>query len=72
MFQCKPEAGFSCKPYAGNVKNYMNSATVVESPADGRQVFYISTLVTNILRKNSAGEHQALATRIQGLLNASR
>lgn len=72
LFQCKPEPGFSCKPYAGNVKNYMNSATVVESPADGRQVFYISTLVTNILRKNSAGEHQALATRIQGVLSAGR
>jgi hypothetical protein len=25
----------------------------------------MSTLVTNILRKNSAAEHQALATRLQ-------
>ena len=72
LFQCKPEAGFSCKPYAGNVKNFMNSATVVESPAQDRKLFYISTLVTNILRKNSAGEHQALATRIQGALSAGR
>lgn len=72
LFQCAPEKGFSCKPYAGNVKNYMNSATVVESPAADRSVFYISTLVTNILRKNSAGEHQALATRIQGVMTAGR
>ena len=26
LFECKPEAGFRCVPYAGNVKNYMNSA----------------------------------------------
>jgi len=46
----------------------MNSATIVESPAQGRELYYRSTLVTNILRKNSAAEHQALATRIQQLL----
>jgi len=68
LYQCAPEKGFSCRPYAGNVKNYMNSATIVESPAGDRQVFYLSTLVTNILRKNSAGEHQALATRLQKLI----
>jgi hypothetical protein len=68
LFECAPEKGYVCKPYAGNVKNYMNSATIVESPAHGRQTYYMSTLVTNILRKNSAAEHQALATRIQQLL----
>jgi hypothetical protein len=68
LFECAPEQGFTCKPYAGNVKNYMNSATIVESSAQGRELYYMSTLVTNILRKNSAAEHQALATRIQQLL----
>lgn len=68
LFECAPEQGYVCKPYAGNVKNYMNSATIVESPAKTRQVYYMSTLVTNILRKNSAAEHQALATRIQQML----
>ncbi len=68
LFECAPEKGFTCKPYAGNVKNYMNSATIIESPAQGRKLYYMSTLVTNILRKNSAAEHQALATRIQQLL----
>jgi hypothetical protein len=72
LYDCQPEAGFRCAPYAGNVKNYMNSATVVESPAAGRQVFYISTLVTNILRKNSASEHQILATRLHGVLREGR
>ena len=55
LFECANEAGFTCQPYAGNVKNYMNSTAIVESPAAGRRVYYISTLVTNILRKNSAG-----------------
>jgi hypothetical protein len=72
LYQCAPESGFSCKPYAGNVKNYMNSAAIVESPAAERKLFYISTLVTNILRKNSAGEHQALATRLHGVIGDRR
>jgi hypothetical protein len=72
LFQCAPEPGFSCKPYAGNVKNYMNSTAIVESPADQRKLFYLSALVTNILRKNSAGEHQALATRLHGVIANGR
>ena len=70
LFQCAPEPGFVCRPYAGNVKNYMNSVAIVESPAVGRELYYMSALVTNILRKNSAAEHQALATRIQQLIDA--
>ena len=70
LFQCAPEPGFVCRPYAGNAKNYMNSVAIVESPAVGRELYYMSALVTNILRKNSAAEHQALATRIQQLIAA--
>jgi hypothetical protein len=68
LFECAPEAGFTCRPYAGNVKNYMNSITIIESPASERELFYMTTLVTNILRKNSAAEHQALATRFHRLV----
>jgi hypothetical protein len=50
------------------VKNYMNSTAIVESPAAARKLYYMSTLVTNILRTNSAAEHQALATRLQQLI----
>jgi hypothetical protein len=71
LFECAKEAGFTCRPYAGNVKNYMNSTAIIESPAAGRKLYYMSTLVTNILRKNSAAEHQALATRLQQLIEAS-
>ena len=72
LYQCAPERGFSCRPYAGNVKNFMNSAAIIESPAEGRNLHYLSTLVTNILRKNSAAEHQALATRLQGAIAEPR
>jgi hypothetical protein len=70
LFQCAPEPGLTCRPYAGNVKNYMNSTAIIESPAVGPRLYYMSTLVTNILRKNSAAEHQALATRLQQLIAA--
>jgi hypothetical protein len=70
LFQCAPEPSFVCRPYAGNVKNYMNSAAIVESPAAHRRLYYMSTLVTNILRKNSAVEHQVLATRLHQLIEA--
>jgi hypothetical protein len=72
LFECAKEPGFTCKPYAGNVKNYMNSAAIIESPAGERRIYYMSTLVTNILRKNSAAEHQALATRLQQLMGGPR
>ncbi len=72
LFECAPEKGFACKPYAGNVKNFMNSAAIIESPAGNANLHYLSTLVTNILRKNSAAEHQALATRLQGAIAETR
>jgi Beta-lactamase enzyme family len=68
LFECAPEPGFTCRPYAGNVKNYMNSAAIIEFPASGRKLYYMTTLTTNVLRKNSAAEHQALATQIQSLM----
>jgi hypothetical protein len=70
LYECAKEAGFACRPYAGNVKNYMNSTAIIESPAADRKLYYMSTLVTNILRKNSAAEHQALATRLQQLIES--
>ena len=69
LFECAPEPGFVCRQYAGNVKNYMNSIAIIESPARGRRLFYMSTLVTNVLRENSASKHQALATRFHRLID---
>lgn len=67
-FGCKPEAGFTCRPYAGNVRNFMNSVAVVEHPSSPRRMHYVVTLMSNVLRRNSAVDHQSLATRIQRLM----
>lgn len=65
LYDCEPEAGFNCGPYRGNAKNYMNSVAIVESPAQERKLHYAVTLISNVLRKNSAATHQAIANEIQ-------
>ena len=65
---CRSEPGFSCGKYRGNVKNYMNSIAIIESPADPGegevQHRYIVTLVANVVRKNSAWDHSRLGAAI--------
>jgi hypothetical protein len=68
LYECTKEPGFSCGQYMGNVKNYMNSIAIIEYPAGDRRIHYMVTLISNVLRKNSAAEHQALAARIQQLI----
>ncbi len=65
LYQCKAEEGFTCKKYAGNVQNYMNSIAIVEHP-DG--VVYLVALMSNVLRKNSNLDHLELATRIDDII----
>ena len=57
-----------CRPYAGNVRNVMNSVAMLEHPAAPRRLHYVVTLMSNVLRRNSAVDHQSLATRIQRLM----
>lgn len=61
FFQCVPEAGFNCKQYAGNKTNIMNSVAVVES---GSKI-YLVALMSNVLKINSAYEHQRIAELIE-------
>jgi len=68
LYQCKQEPDFKCGKYMGNVRNYMNSVAIVETDSDGWQLDYMVTLISNVLRKNSAVEHQTLATRIHRLI----
>ncbi len=70
LYSCQPEEGFKCRKYHGNVRNFMNSLAVVESPAGQNQLFYMVALLSNVLRKNSAVDHQTLGTRIHRLLEA--
>jgi len=71
LYSCKKEAGFSCGKYKGNIKNYMNSFAIVESPAGHRRLHYMVMLISNVLRKNSAYDHQTLATQIQKVIDRS-
>ena len=64
LFECKPEPGFHCKQYAGNATNLMNSVAVVESG----EKRYLVALMSNVLRVNSAVEHQTIAGEIEKLI----
>jgi Beta-lactamase enzyme family len=70
LYECAKEPGFTCVPYAGNVKNYMNSVAIVEHPARERRLYYMVTIISNVLRKNSGTVHMDLATRIQKLVES--
>jgi hypothetical protein len=65
LYKCQPEEDFNCKKYMGNVFNFMNSVVIVEQP-DGRT--YLVCLMSNVLRKNSSGDHYELATKIDRLI----
>ncbi len=68
LYSCKEEPGFECLKYHGNVKNYMNSAAVVETTGRNPDLHYLVVVLSNVLRRNSAVAHQTLATRIHRLL----
>ncbi len=68
LYKCKKEEGFKCGAYRGNVRNYMNSVAIVESPPEEGNLYYMVIVISNVLRKNSAVEHQTLGTRIHRLM----
>lgn len=72
FYQCREEPGFECRQYAGNVTNVMNSVAIVESPAlpqpGQRQRVYLTAMMSNVRRLNSAVEHQTIATLIERLV----
>jgi hypothetical protein len=73
LFSCIPEEGFTCKPYHGNEKNYMNSVSVIEENVETPEgepvhLYYMVVLISNVLRVNSAVTHQTMGTRIHRLI----
>ncbi len=68
LYSCQPEEGFTCRKYHGNKRNYMNSAAIVETPAGQNHLFYMTTVLSNVLRKNSAQDHRDLARAIHARL----
>ena len=65
LYQCQPEEGYECKKYMGNKNNYMNSVIIVEHK-DGTT--YMVALMSNVLKKNSAVDHNALASKIERVI----
>lgn len=76
LYRCKAEEGFECRPYEGNVYNYMNALAVVEAPAGeavdapeaDRRLHYIVALLSNVPRRNAAVDHQNLGGAIHEML----
>ena len=65
LYKCNRETMPNCGKYMGNVENYMNSVAIIEQ--DGGPT-YLVALMTNVLRKNSNIDHNALAGRVDNLL----
>lgn len=61
LYKCRPEEGYTCEKYKGNVDNFMNSVAIIEHP-DGTT--YLVVLMSNVRKKNSANDHTALAASI--------
>jgi len=70
LYSCKPEPDFKCGKYRGNVRNYMNSVAIIEQDLGSVRLHYAVTLISNVLRENSAVAHQTLGTRIHRLMTA--
>jgi hypothetical protein len=67
-YRCRQEAGFECGKYRGNLINYMNSVAIVEEETEGKSLHYIVVIISNVLRENSAKDHQVLATAVHELI----
>jgi len=70
LYKCKEEADFNCSAYHGNEINYMNSVAIVEQEIDGVKLHYMVIVISNVLRKNSAQEHQTLGAEIHKLIKS--
>ena len=69
LYRCRPEEGFACGQYMGNVENLMHSVAIVESPAGTEHArVYLISMMSNVLKVNSAGEHSEIATQIERLI----
>ncbi len=65
LYKCKPEPGYECAKYKGNVDNFMNSVAIIEHPDS---TTYLVALMSNVLKKNSNIDHNALAGQIDKLV----
>jgi len=71
LYRCQPEEGFQCAQYQGNLENLMHSVAIVESPAGGEHPrVYLISMMSNVLKVNSANEHAEIGTQVQRLIES--
>ncbi len=70
LYKCRPERGFACEKYHGNVWNFMNSVALVEEPERNPPLRYMAVVLSNVLRKNAVEQHERLGTRIQEIMES--
>jgi hypothetical protein len=68
LYSCKPEAGFTCEAYMGNRYNFLNSIAIIETHDEGLKLHYIVSLVSNVLKKNSAWVHREMAGKLHQMI----
>lgn len=68
LYSCRPEPDFKCKKYRGNRRNLLTSVAIIEAPASNPVKHYAVSVISNVLRKNSAWEHRQLAGRIHRMM----
>ncbi|MFH2060239.1 MAG: hypothetical protein ABIJ59_15220 [Pseudomonadota bacterium] len=68
LYKCKPELGFECEKYIGNLLNQLCSVAIVEHPVSQPVLHYMVAVMSNVLYKNSAVAHQTFATRLHRLM----
>lgn len=67
LYKCDRTTMPDCGKYMGNVQNFMNSVAIVEH---GDSTTYMVALMTNVLKKNSNIDHNALAGRVDKLVRS--
>jgi hypothetical protein len=69
LYRCVPEEDYRCGQYMGNAENLMHSVAIVESPAGAEHPrVYLVSMMSNVLKVNSANEHMAIGTPIERLI----
>lgn len=69
LYSCREESGYNCGKYRGNNKNYMNSVAIIEHPDS---TTYMVALMSNVLKKNSAVDHNVLAGNIDKIMKSRK
>lgn len=71
LYSCRAEEGFRCDKYMGNVRNMMNSVAIVEGATQDEPA-YIVTLMSNVLKVNSAWDHSRIAAAVHETIRTNQ